>query len=122
LGHSFGGWVVFEIAQRLRAIERAIASLTILDSEVPDEDQAPVREYRRMEAIMKLIGNFEQIVECSMEISSDELESCDDAAQRALLHERLVRVGFMPARSNLDMLRGPIRAFTANLRTHYKPD
>src|SRR5262249_55123613 len=106
----------------LRAIGRAIASLTILDSEVPDEDQAPVREYCRIEAIMKMIEVFEQIAECSLEISSDELESCDDAAQRALLHKRLVRVGLMPERSNPDVLRGLIRAFTANLRTHYTPD
>lgn len=37
-GHSFGRWVAFELAQRLRKSGRHIASLTILDSELPEDD------------------------------------------------------------------------------------
>jgi thioesterase domain-containing protein len=121
-GHSFGGWVVFEMAQRLRAAGRAIASLTILDSEVPDNDDALVREYNRTEAVMKLIETLEQVLGYPLEIGASNLDSCDDAAQRQLLHERLVRVGRMPRRSKPDVLRGPLRTFAASLRTHYRPD
>src|SRR5262249_23162075 len=39
LGHSFGGWIAFEMAQLLRGAGRSVASLTILDSEVPYSDR-----------------------------------------------------------------------------------
>ena len=45
LGHSFGGWVALEMALRLHEAGRPVASLTILDSEVPDDSEDVVREY-----------------------------------------------------------------------------
>jgi len=46
VGHSFGGWVAFEMAKLLVDAETkcVIASLTILDSEAPDDVDAVVRE------------------------------------------------------------------------------
>src|SRR5262249_9192661 len=38
LGHSFGGWVAFDMAQRLLLSGRQIASLILLDSKAPDKD------------------------------------------------------------------------------------
>lgn len=122
LGHSFGGWVAFEIAQRLHAAGRPVASLTLLDSEVPDADDAAIREYDRTEAVMQLIDIFEEAAERPLGISVGDLASRDDEAQCTLLHQQLVRVGLIPRRSTPDILRGPLRAFAASLRTHYKPE
>ncbi len=122
LGHSFGGWVVFEMAQRMRAAGRVIASLTILDSEAPDTDDTFVREYNRTEVVMKLIEIYEQVAGCQLEITSSDLESCDAAAQGELIHERLVAIGLLPRRSEPEILGGPLRTFAACLRTHYQPD
>ena len=44
LGHSFGGWVALDMAQRLLDAGREVASLSILDSESPDSSQSPVPE------------------------------------------------------------------------------
>ena len=89
LGHSFGGWVVFDMAQRLGDAGRDVASLIILDSEVFDED-AIVREYTRIEAIMRMVDIHEQIVGRSLDIETTDLESRNETAQVELLHRRLV--------------------------------
>ncbi|MBV9032963.1 MAG: alpha/beta fold hydrolase, partial [Acidobacteriaceae bacterium] len=120
LGHSFGGWVVFEMAQRLRAAGRTVVSLTIIDSEVPDGDQG--REYTDTEVFVELVKVFEQYAASSLEITSRDLELRDESARLGLLHEQLMRVGIIPQRSNAEVLRGPVRTFAACLRTHYQPE
>jgi arthrofactin-type cyclic lipopeptide synthetase C len=119
LGHSFGGWVVFEMALRLREAGRAVGSLTILDTEVPSEDGVP--EFDGREAFLKLVDVFEQVAERPLEIGPEEAASVDEAGRLGLLHERLVRLGLMPRRSDPELLRGPFRTFATCLRTPYTP-
>jgi arthrofactin-type cyclic lipopeptide synthetase C len=121
LGHSFGGWVAFEMARRLRAAGRPVASLTLLDSEAPDADDAQVAEYDAREAFLKLVEVFELAAERSLEIRPEEIDSPDEDARLGLLHERLVRLGVLPRRSGSDVLRGPFRTFSTSLRATYRP-
>jgi thioesterase domain-containing protein/aryl carrier-like protein len=121
LGHSFGGWVAFEMALQLKAAGRAVTSLTLVDSEVPDEVGAQPRGYNRTEALMELVRLFEHAAECSLEIACGHLEALDVHAQLELLHARLVKVGLMPARSRADVLLGPVRTFETARRTCYHP-
>jgi syringomycin synthetase protein SyrE len=121
LGHSFGGWIVFELAQRLQKAGHTIASLTIVDSDVPDDDPATVREYTSIEALMSWIEIFEKLLDHPLAISQAELEALDEAAQRGLLHRRLIEEGLMPRNSDPEFLRGPLRTFAAAVRAVYKP-
>jgi arthrofactin-type cyclic lipopeptide synthetase C len=120
LGHSFGGWVAFEMAQRLAAAGRAIASLTIVDSEVPGDPHATI-DYDDIAATTNLIEVFEQIAERTLGISTAELESREESQRRELLHQSLVNVGILPVRSAPDILRGPMQVFARCLRTQYTP-
>ncbi|MDD5036538.1 MAG: alpha/beta fold hydrolase, partial [Methylococcaceae bacterium] len=122
LGHSFGGWVAFEMALRLQATGGRVASLTILDSRAPDEDEAVVREYSDTEALMRLVTLYEQVAGRSLEIDAGELESLESEAQRAILHERLVRVGLMPPASKAQALHGTLRHYAGCVRTSYRPE
>ncbi|HEX2091951.1 MAG TPA: alpha/beta fold hydrolase [Longimicrobiaceae bacterium] len=121
LGHSFGGWVAFEMARRLRESGRSVGSLTILDSEVPDEDGARVGEYDAGEAFLELVQVFELTAERSLEIAPGDVESLDEPGRLRLLHGRLVRLGLMSWRSSPEVLRGPFRTFSACLRAAYRP-
>jgi thioesterase domain-containing protein len=121
LGHSFGGWVALEMALQLRTAGRAVTSLTVIDSEVPDQDEAEPREYNRTEALMEMVRLFEHAAECPLGIVLSDLEALDADGQVELLHERLIKVRLMPARSRADVLLGPVRAFETGLRTHYQP-
>src|SRR5215467_10201875 len=118
LGHSFGGWVVFDIAQRLLETGRAIGSLTILDSEVPESGC----EYNNTEAIMAWIEVFELILERPLDVGRGDLDLLNESAQRKLLHARMVSEGLVPARTDPGILQGPLRTFAMSLRTHYRPD
>ena len=122
LGHSFGGWVVLEMAQRLREAGREIASLTILDTQVPDiEDAVLPSEYSHDEVTLKWIEIMELSVGRPLGITPSERETRDEAAQRNALHRCLVEVGILPPRSHSDDLRGPLQTFARGLRAHYKP-
>ena len=121
LGHSFGGWVVFEMARRLREAGCPAASVTLLDTGAPDEDASQVKEHDDTEAFLKYVGIFELIGERALDIGPSEVESRDEIGRLALLHERLVSIGMMPRRSQALTFRGPFRCFSACLRTAYWP-
>jgi arthrofactin-type cyclic lipopeptide synthetase C len=121
LGHSFGGWVAFEMAQRLRRSGRAVGSLTLLDTEVPTEEGSAAVEHDSGEALLALVEVFELTLGRSIDIGAGEIELLDHAARLGLLHERLVRFGVVPRNSGHDVVRGPFRAFASSLRATYRP-
>jgi thioesterase domain-containing protein len=122
IGHSFGGWIALEIASRIRASGRSVASLTIIDSEVPGGDGVVGREYTSTGVFRELISVMELASGASLGIDPAALEAEDDTGQLRLLHEGALRVGLMPRRSTPSMLQGPRRAFGSALRTYYLPD
>jgi len=119
LGHSFGGWVVLEIALRMQAINRPIASLSIIDSEAPGTRCE--REYSRIEVLMDLIEIFERDAERCLGINRIDIENLDEGRQLELLHRKLVRIGTMSPRSEALALRGPLYSFAACRRAQYRP-
>jgi arthrofactin-type cyclic lipopeptide synthetase C len=121
LGHSFGGWVALEMALRLHEAGRPPASLTILDSEVPDDSEAVAREFGGGEAFLKLVEVLELTVERSLGIGPAEVASRDEAGWLKLLHGKMVGLGLLPARATPDVLTGPFRTFARCLRTTYRP-
>ena len=122
LGHSFGGWVVFEMAQQLIAIGRNVASITLVDTEVPDEIGCAIREYSEADVFMKLVEIYQQSAACPIPIDAENLTGLNANARLMLLHESLVRVGLMPRQTEPEVLRGTLRTFATALRTHYRPN
>ena len=121
LGHSFGGWIAFEMAQRLRSAGRSISSLTILDSEAPDSDGTIACDYDQTEVFMKLVEIFELSASRSLALRAKDFGPLDEAGRLALLHQRLVDVKMMPHRSRAEDLKGMARTFAMHLRTNYCP-
>jgi arthrofactin-type cyclic lipopeptide synthetase C len=121
LGHSFGGWVALEMALRLHEAGRPVASLTILDSEVPDDSEAVIREYGGGEAFLKLVEVLEFVAERSLGIGPADVASRDDAGWLKLLHGKMVGLGLLGARATPEVLAGPFRTFSRCLRTAYRP-
>jgi thioesterase domain-containing protein/aryl carrier-like protein len=123
LGHSFGGWVAFEMALQLCAAGRDVGSVTVIDSDPPgkSKEDAPAREYNRTEIFLELVSLLEQSSGCSLGVVADDLISLDRPAQLKLVHERLMAAGIMPHQSTPDALNGMVRTFAANLQTSYLP-
>ncbi|MCG6576907.1 non-ribosomal peptide synthetase, partial [Pseudomonas sp. AF32] len=121
LGHSFGGWVVFEMAARLHARGRKVASLTLIDSESPGGNGVVGRPYTGTGVLNRLIEAMQLASGKSLGIDATVFGAQDDAAQMRLLHAGMVRAGMLPQRSAVDAMRGPARAFGTALRTVYQP-
>jgi thioesterase domain-containing protein len=118
LGHSFGGWVAFEMAQMFAQTEGRVGSLTILDSEAPDQG---LREYNDTEVTMKWLETLELILGRPLNTDRSRIDVLRGPGRRKLLHQLLIREGLMPERSDPETLRGPLRTYAASIRVHYRP-
>jgi amino acid adenylation domain-containing protein len=118
VGHSFGGWVVFEMAEQLRQRGSVPLSVTMIDTDAP---RAELREYTRIEALLKLIKLFELRADCPLDVCADELQLLSPDAQIALVHRRLKTSGLISVNTKPDDLGAIYRTFSTNLRTSYRP-
>jgi arthrofactin-type cyclic lipopeptide synthetase C len=121
VGHSFGGWVALEMAVRLQAMGREVASLTVIDSESPGGNGVVGRPYTSTVALLRLIEAMQLSAGKSLDIDPVAFAGRDEVAQREWLHAGMVAVGLLPARASVDAMAGPARTYAAALRTVYRP-
>ncbi|MDP9051181.1 MAG: alpha/beta fold hydrolase [Acidobacteriota bacterium] len=121
LGHSFGGWIVFEMARKLSQTGYKPESVIIVDSSVPDEDENDFLEYDQIDVLMEWMTILELTLNRSLGVQRSDFHALDLSAQIGFLHRILVRENLCPESSNPDMLRGPLRTFAMALRTPYRP-
>jgi thioesterase domain-containing protein len=121
LGHSFGGWIAFEMVRQLVGAGRVVASLTIVDSDVPGHGLEALREYSALEAFGAWIRVLELVTEQKSPIDADKLRQVSAPERLKLAHAWLVRIGLLSRRSTPESLRGGFRTFCSALRTTYQP-
>lgn len=121
VGHSFGGWIAFEMALLLQARGYMVRSLLILDSEAPAISTRVGHEYTYTEGLKSLVELYEQAASQPLNMTAGCFDGLDSAEQLQLLHQHLVRVRLLPANSSVAQLRGTIRSFEAAIRTRYSP-
>ncbi|WP_047197779.1 non-ribosomal peptide synthase/polyketide synthase [Caldimonas brevitalea] len=121
LGHSYGGWVAYEMARQLSAAGQQVATLTVLDTEPPDELANAHPRRSRLEALLKLCELFELRLGRPLGLSRGDLEAQDRGAQLRLLHAALAGAKLWPASASSEALEGMVRVFEAHLNTRYRP-
>jgi thioesterase domain-containing protein len=119
LGHSFGGWVVFEMARLLMAAGRRVESLVMIDTQPPLQTQS--RHYGRVDVLVRLIRTMEQANECSFGLTRADLQQLSYEAQLLRLTDRMKAVGLLPAAARVDVVRSLVRVFSVNVNTAYAP-
>ncbi|MGM9516973.1 alpha/beta fold hydrolase [Roseateles sp. DB2] len=120
-GHSFGGWVAFEIALRWQDLGREVLSLTLLDSEAPEAAGVLDKEYSHLDICEQLAGSLELALGRPLGIFRHQLAPLTPAQRLAALHAAMTRHGLLPTRTRPDVMEGPFQAFGAALRTSYRP-
>jgi thioesterase domain-containing protein len=120
LGHSFGGWVVFEMARLLIEAGRRVDSLVLIDTQPPSRD-AQLRHLGRVDVLMKLIETMEQAIESSFCLTRNDLEKLSHEAQLSKVMDRMKSVGLLPAAARLDAMRSLVRVFSVNVNTVFAP-
>jgi len=121
LGHSFGGWIAFEMAQRLLQAGRQLAPPVLLDSKAPYKASSAILEFSRIELIMEWLDLLEQNAGHSFHFRRSDFESRSETQQLGFLRDLLVKEGVISNALGSDVLRGPLRVFAASRRTYYQP-
>ncbi|WP_022970896.1 alpha/beta fold hydrolase, partial [Xanthomonas maliensis] len=120
IGHSFGGWVVFEMALRLHALGRPPASLTLIDTRPPNRARV-ADDCKRDTIVDYFIDALQMRLRTPMEIDRQSLHALGQEALIARIHQLMVANGLMPARSRSDAVRGSLATFAHCCRTNYHP-
>jgi arthrofactin-type cyclic lipopeptide synthetase C len=121
LGHSHGASVAFEMARRLQAEGRLVASLTLLDGEPPDPPELKVRDLSDLQIFEEFVSAIRLTFERPISIDEQLLASGQSELLLAQLHSQLLAAGVLPPRSRPSLLRGPLTTFAAARRTVYSP-
>ncbi|AEQ96691.1 non-ribosomal peptide synthetase [Xanthomonas oryzae] len=121
LGHSFGGWLAFDLARQLAAHGRTVASLTLLDSQVPGADGALGKPYTATAVLERLIELLQLSRGVSLGIDPHLFPTLDHAQQLDVVRAGMVRVGLLPQCAPPDAIHGVVQVFGTALRTVYRP-
>jgi syringomycin synthetase protein SyrE len=120
-GHSFGGWVAFEIAQRWRALGREVLSLTLLDSEAPNAAGVLDKEQSHLDVCEQLAASLELASGRPIGLFRHQLAPLSPAQRLATVHAAMTRHGLLPKRTRPEVMEGPLQAFGSALRACYRP-
>ncbi|WP_237385709.1 thioesterase domain-containing protein [Xenorhabdus sp. Sc-CR9] len=121
LGHSFGGWIAFEIALQLQAQGEQVANLILLDTNAPTPQNYHFRSYNRIETLMKLIKLYNMMINQPLPLTKQDLEGLTHNEQILCLHQALVHARLFTANSPVSLLEGVVQVMQANLNTCYTP-
>ncbi|MDC9595208.1 thioesterase domain-containing protein, partial [Xenorhabdus sp. IM139775] len=121
LGHSFGGWIAFEMALQLQAEGESVASLILVDTDEPDQQASACKSVNRTETLMELIDIYNLILEKPLPLTRPDLDDLAPDEQIQRLHHALVKAGLFPAKTPISLLQGIVRVMQANLNTGYIP-
>ncbi len=120
VGHSFGGWVAFEMSRRLRSGGTEVASLTMVDVRAPD-DASRMCDRSRNDITDRYLQLLSMHGERPLPIDPASLHALTPAELIEALHRVMVDMKLMPASSKPHTLRGPFFAFARAYRVGYCP-
>ncbi|USJ00461.1 amino acid adenylation domain-containing protein [Xanthomonas prunicola] len=120
IGHSFGGWVAYEMALHLHALGRPATSLTLIDTCPPSQAGRPL-DGSRDTVVDDFLDALQLRLHAPLGIDRQTLHRLDQEALLQALHRLMVEHGLMPSRSQPDAVRGSLTTFAQCCRTAYVP-
>lgn len=121
LGHSYGGAVAFEMASRLAERGGSVATLTMIDSSLPNGGRGEIRDVTNEEIVRGFVEALELSFEEKLSIDEQLLSAGSFDPLVRQLHDAMLAKGLVPASSEARMLKGPLTAFAAANRCRYTP-
>jgi thioesterase domain-containing protein len=116
VGHSFGGWVVFEMACQLFARGDSVDPIILLDSQPPPLRSVMNHYYAREATLIKLVSALEESSGREISLTRQQLEALDYESQHSELLKAMKSIGVV---SRLDAVRRLVRVFATHLNTPY---
>nr|WP_281244126.1 alpha/beta fold hydrolase [Xenorhabdus japonica] len=121
LGHSFGGWIAFEMALQLQAGGERVSDLILIDTDEPNQQGSALKSVNRIETLMELIDIYNMLLDQPIPLTRQDFDGREPDEQIQYLHNALVKVGLFSAKTPISLLQGVIRVMHANLNTGYIP-
>jgi thioesterase domain-containing protein len=121
IGHSIGGWIVFEMALQLQQLNLPVEPLVVIDSDPPDEAGVEFKNRDRVEILSCLIDVLEQSSGLEMGITPAELESLPEERQLPTLWWCMVRSRLLTPQTTPEAVRNVVRVLSRSLMTAYTP-
>ena len=121
-GHSFGGWVAFEMAQQLRRAGHDVARVIMLDATAPSaEDTLVTANWREADYLAAFMAMYRELAGMRSTLPTESSASQTTTAQLCALQADLARAGLLPQHSDIALLETLFRVFQTNLRMTYRP-
>jgi natural product biosynthesis luciferase-like monooxygenase protein len=122
LGHSFGGYVAFELAQRLRRAGEDVRLLGILDTAAPLPGRAPIGpDWDHAVWIETVARMFERLFGRTLGVRAADLAGLDEPGQVAALRARLAERDLLPPEVDEAQFAGFVRTYRADQQCVYVP-
>jgi len=121
IGHSFGGWIAFEIALKLQRQGFAVAELIVIDSRAPVTGHRERYNISETETWMKLVNIYNLKLNRELPVTREIIASLAPEERLIFLHDILISQGVYPVNTSISVLRGVFRVMHANLNTCYTP-
>ncbi|HEX5356498.1 MAG TPA: amino acid adenylation domain-containing protein [Aquabacterium sp.] len=121
LGHSFGGWIAFEMARQLQARKAPVSELILLDSTAPSARGPRHRHMDRVGALSELADLLAQQAERPLNLPAAALPHMTEDDQMRHLHQAMAEVGLISLNTPVQNIAGLFRVFAENLNTAYQP-
>ena len=124
-GHSFGGHVVFEIAQQLQRKGEEIALLAIFDTNAPQSENKMRKVTRDWDEAMWMTffaRVIEHLFQKDLGVSYEALLNLPSDQQLNYISECLQAVNIYPPGTGLQQIRGFLQVFKSNNLFTYFPD
>jgi amino acid adenylation domain-containing protein len=118
LGHSFGAFVVFEMAAQLNALGDEVSQLFLLDTPVPDRAKMQSSLLTLEDLKLGLLHTIQQYFDCPLPLDDAAYLQLDETSQHLLLQELLVNEGMD---LSLDQVRGYSNVFVTQGSVLYYP-
>ncbi|WP_208854897.1 amino acid adenylation domain-containing protein [Chromobacterium haemolyticum] len=121
-GHSFGGWVAFEVARQLAGQGEAVDWVAVVDSLPPGPAaQSRKQDWQGGRWVAEIGNSFARLADAELVFDEGEFDALDDARRVEHLRERLVEAGAVPEALGLPEFAARVRAFIVHSLTDYTP-
>jgi len=121
-GHSFGGWVAFEMAQQLQQSGQQVAVLTIFDAVAPGiGDSMLSQDWNDTQWLLQMAQLLEDSYGKELRVSYDDLQNRDLETQITYVTQRLKEADLLPAGAGAEQIERLLSVFKANSQMRYVP-
>jgi len=123
LGHSFGGYIVFEMAKQLIKSGQSVGKVILVDTPAPNWFEPTGKEWSDANWMNQITSIAAHQYGISIGLTEQDYENCSSLIEMTkILNDQLIEAGVFPESMSPSFLQGFVQVYKSNLMMDYKPD